>query len=106
MSKSLTSMTKAELIAVIASKDAELLSLRTTVSKYGTPGSRTGEQLRAFLKDAKAEATPSPMTKEHTYESVTEAMTNCKRLAASELNKFWSFTVSGARVICKQRRSI
>lgn len=88
MSKSITSMTKAELIVVIDTLSTELQATRAqlSVAKATPPKVQHTEEAR-----------------EHEYDSVREAMENCRKLVAWDTDRRYMFVVRGNKVICKIR---
>lgn len=87
--KTLDKMTKAELINVINTKDAELAVLRAAHAVANTYVPKVN--------------TPARPHKEHVYASHAEACENCRRLSAEPALARWTFSVVDNRVICRQR---
>ena len=88
MSKSITSMTKAELIVVIDTLSTELQATRAQLS---------------VAKAMESWATHVEECREHVYDSVAEAMSNCRKLVAWDTDRRYMFVVRGNKVICKIR---
>lgn len=88
MSKSITSMTKAELIVVIDTLSTELQATRAQLS---------------VAKATPHKATHVEECREHEYDSVAEAMSNCRKLVAWDTARRYMFVVRGNKVICKIR---
>ena len=82
-------ITKNELVAINATLAAENAALRAQLSV--------------------ANATPPKVThvaeecREHEYDSVAEAMSNCRKLVAWDTERRYMFVVRGNKVICKIR---
>lgn len=95
-------ITKNELVAINATLAAENAALRAQLSvanvDLGTSGQRTNAQLRKLHPVAATEE-----CREHEYDSVAEAMSNCRKLVAWDTARRYMFVVRGNKVICKIR---
>jgi len=82
----MAALTKNELVKINATLAAENAALRTELSTLRTQ-----------------HEADKPKCTVHDYEDIVAARENCKRLAATPLNKRYSFTQVGIRVIARMR---
>ena len=84
----MTRTTKLELVQINAALAAENAALRAqlSVAKATPPKVQHTEEAR-----------------EHEYDSVAEAMSNCRKLVAWDTARRYMFVVRGNKVICKIR---
>ena len=81
-------ITKNELVAINATLAAENAALRAQLS---------------VAKATPPKATHIEECREHEYDSVAEAMSNCRKLVSWDTARRYMFVVRGNKVICKIR---
>lgn len=108
----MTRTTKLELTQINARLAAENAALRAQVSAATIPsqqyaGDMPGAYHARYISNEEyraANAVAEPTTeKEHEYDSVAEAMANCKKLVQWDTARRYMFVVRGSKVICKIR---
>lgn len=99
----LMSNTKQALCAYINEQADEIVALRSKVSELSATveAALNAPNKREFRSNR--EVVTERRVKRHTYADRNEAVANCKRLVASELNKRYVFSVQGCEVIAKER---
>lgn len=90
----MTKMTKIELVQLNTKLANENAALRAQLS-----------EAKVLVEAVKAQH-PAPIaeeTREHEYDTVTDAMNHCKQLVAWDTERRYMFVVRGNKVICKIR---
>lgn len=95
-------ITKNELVAINATLAAENAALRAqlSVAKVTLQSDTNNEQ---HLQDCGPSDYVVNDSREHEYDTVREAMDNCRKLVAWDTARRYMFVVRGNKVICKIR---